>query len=63
MTPSTRTPTTANAPSSQIAGMRLTMSAPKPITVVSTEIDSGSHTRANACWTTAWRSVLCSACS
>src|SRR5439155_385953 len=42
------TPTTAKSPRSQMAVMRFTMSEPKPITVVTAEIVSGSQTRAKA---------------
>ena len=57
------TPTTANAPSSKIAGMRFTMSDPKPIAVVMTEMTSGTHTRSKARTTTSLRSESPSACS
>jgi hypothetical protein len=58
-----RTPTTAKAPSSKIAGMRLTMSDPNPITVTSAEMRRGTQTRSKARTMTSVRSLRVAVCS
>ena len=57
------TPTTAKHPSSQMAGMRFTMSEPNPMSVVRAEMVSGSQTRAKARTTTSADGAAASTCS
>ena len=56
-------PITANRPRSQIAVMRLTISEPKPTTVVSAEIISGCQTRSKARTTSSSGGAPASTCS